>query len=90
MPVLTDLFLLSFLSLVDTINALPSCLALSDLLSGRQVDDVVEYIPSLWELCFKARDDIKESVRQAADAACRTLSKVNVHVMAFAVSVDVM
>ena len=41
------------------------------------MDDVIDYIPTLWELCFKARDDIKESVRQAADAACRTLSKVS-------------
>ena len=36
-----------------------SCMALSDLLSGRSVDDMLESIPRLWELCFRARDDIK-------------------------------
>lgn len=57
-----------------------SCMALSDLLSGRSVDDMLESIPKLWELCFRARDDIKESVRQAAEIACRTLSKVSIRV----------
>ncbi|XP_078353041.1 LOW QUALITY PROTEIN: proteasome adapter and scaffold protein ECM29-like [Oculina patagonica] len=57
-----------------------SCMALSDLLSGRSVDDMLESIPRLWELCFRARDDIKESVRQAAEVACRTLSKVSIRV----------
>lgn len=57
-----------------------SCMALSDLLSGRSVDDMLKSIPRLWELCFRARDDIKESVRQAAEVACRTLSKVSIRV----------
>lgn len=57
-----------------------SCMALSDLLSGRSVDDMLESLPRLWELCFRARDDIKESVRQAAEVACRTLSKVSIRV----------
>lgn len=34
-------------------------MALSDLLSGRSVDDMLESLPRLWELCFRARDDIK-------------------------------
>ena len=34
-------------------------MALSDLLSGRSVDDMLESIPRLWELCFRVRDDIK-------------------------------
>ena len=34
-------------------------MALSDLLSGRSVDDMLESMPRLWELCFRARDDIK-------------------------------
>ncbi|CAH3027447.1 unnamed protein product [Porites evermanni] len=57
-----------------------SCMALSDLLSGRSVDDMLESIPRLWELCFRTRDDIKETVRQAAEVACRTLSKVSIRV----------
>lgn len=40
--------------------------------------DVADYLPSLWELCLKARDDIKETVRKAADVACRALHKVTV------------
>ena len=36
-----------------------SCMALSDLLSGRSVEDVLDSLPKLWELCFRARDDIK-------------------------------
>ncbi|XP_063962407.1 proteasome adapter and scaffold protein ECM29-like isoform X1 [Lytechinus pictus] len=57
-------------------NRESSCLALSDLLRGRNVDDVVESLPELWEKCFLVLDDIKESVRKAAEAACRSLSKV--------------
>ena len=34
-------------------------MALSDLLSGRTLDDMLESIPRLWELCFRVRDDIK-------------------------------
>ena len=37
-------------------------MALSDLLSGRSVDDMLESLPRLWELCFRARDDIKVNV----------------------------
>jgi len=36
-----------------------SCLALNDLLRGRPLDDIVEFLPSLWEICFRVRDDIK-------------------------------
>ncbi|XP_044163962.1 proteasome adapter and scaffold protein ECM29-like isoform X2 [Acropora millepora] len=57
-----------------------SCMALSDLLSGRSVDDMLESLPRLWELSFRARDDIKESVRQSAEVACRTLSKVSIRI----------
>nr|XP_054765332.1 proteasome adapter and scaffold protein ECM29-like [Lytechinus pictus] len=57
-------------------NRESSCLALSDLLRGRNVDDIVESLPELWEKCFLVLDDIKESVRKAAEAACRSLSKV--------------
>ncbi|XP_071482799.1 proteasome adapter and scaffold protein ECM29-like, partial [Diadema antillarum] len=56
-------------------NRESSCLALSDLLRGRNVDDIVDYLPELWEKCFLVLDDIKESVRKAAESSCRSLSK---------------
>ena len=36
-----------------------SCLALGDLLTVSQLDDVVPYLPDLWEMCLKVLDDIK-------------------------------
>ncbi|XP_038067101.1 proteasome adapter and scaffold protein ECM29-like [Patiria miniata] len=59
-------------------NRESSCLAVSDLLRGRNVDSIVESLPELWEACLKVLDDIKESVRKAAEAACRSLSKVSI------------
>ncbi|CAG5117500.1 unnamed protein product, partial [Candidula unifasciata] len=55
-----------------------SCLAVSNLLRGRVLDDVVDDMPELWEICLRVRDDIKESVRLAADQACKMLSKVSI------------
>ncbi|XP_005102218.1 proteasome adapter and scaffold protein ECM29 [Aplysia californica] len=57
-----------------------SCLAVSDLLRGRALDDIIDDLPQLWETCLRVRDDIKESVRNAADSACTTLSKVSVKI----------
>ena len=56
-----------------------SCIALADFLRGRgaALDDVITYLPNLWESCFRVLDDIKESVRKAAEIACRALSKVS-------------
>ncbi|XP_034043433.1 proteasome adapter and scaffold protein ECM29 [Thalassophryne amazonica] len=53
-----------------------SCLALNDLIHGRQADDLIEHLAEMWETLFRALDDIKESVRKAADLALKTLSKV--------------
>ncbi|KAM8960529.1 proteasome adapter and scaffold protein ECM29 [Pelodytes ibericus] len=53
-----------------------SCLALNDLLRGRQLDDVTDKLPDIWETLFRVQDDIKESVRKAAELALKTLSKV--------------
>ncbi|MFT7807466.1 proteasome-associated protein ECM29 homolog [Arapaima gigas] len=53
-----------------------SCLALNDLLRGRPMDDVIDKLAEMWETLFRVRDDIKESVRKAADLALKTLSKV--------------
>ncbi|XP_031233380.1 proteasome adapter and scaffold protein ECM29 isoform X3 [Mastomys coucha] len=53
-----------------------SCLALNDLLRGRPLDDVIDKLPEMWETLFRVQDDIKESVRKAAELALKTLSKV--------------
>ncbi|MEE6507890.1 hypothetical protein FKM82_017224 [Ascaphus truei] len=53
-----------------------SCLALSDLLRGRQLEGVVDKLPEIWETLFRVQDDIKESVRKAAELALKNLSKV--------------
>ncbi|MBN3306147.1 ECM29 protein, partial [Amia calva] len=53
-----------------------SCLALNDLIRGRQLDDIIDQLPEIWETLFRVRDDIKESVRKAADLTLKTLSKV--------------
>ncbi|XP_072904697.1 proteasome adapter and scaffold protein ECM29 [Hemitrygon akajei] len=53
-----------------------SCLGMSEILRGRKVDEIIDRIPEIWETLFRVRDDIKESVRKAADQALKTLSKV--------------
>ncbi|XP_076347189.1 proteasome adapter and scaffold protein ECM29 [Tachypleus tridentatus] len=55
-----------------------SCYAVSDLMRGRDLTEVIGYLPSLWETLFLVRDDIKESVRNAAESALKVLSKVSV------------
>ncbi|XP_061192483.1 proteasome adapter and scaffold protein ECM29-like [Saccostrea echinata] len=57
-----------------------SCLAVNDLLRGRPLDDVVDQLPELWETCLRVRDDIKETVRNAADLACRSLSRASIKI----------
>ncbi|XP_033738890.1 proteasome adapter and scaffold protein ECM29-like [Pecten maximus] len=57
-----------------------SCLAVNDLLRGRPLDDIVDLLPELWESCLRVRDDIKESVRNAADLACRCLSRASIKI----------
>uniref|UniRef100_A0A4W4F4J8 Ecm29 proteasome adaptor and scaffold n=1 Tax=Electrophorus electricus TaxID=8005 RepID=A0A4W4F4J8_ELEEL len=53
-----------------------SCLALNDLIRGKQADDIIDQLSEMWETLFRVLDDIKESVRKAADLALKTLSKV--------------
>ncbi|XP_072318992.1 proteasome adapter and scaffold protein ECM29 [Eucyclogobius newberryi] len=53
-----------------------SCLALNDLIRGRQADDLTDHLAEMWETLFRVLDDIKESVRKAADLTLKTLSKV--------------
>ena len=42
--------------------SLHSCVALRDLLVGRQAIEVVDYLAQLWELCLKVRDDVKVNI----------------------------
>lgn len=56
-----------------------SCAAITDLVQGRQLAQIEPYLEKLWEMCFRALDDIKDSVRQAATQTCRSLTKLTVH-----------
>ncbi|KAI8875721.1 ARM repeat-containing protein, partial [Backusella circina FSU 941] len=56
-----------------------SCAAITDLVQGRQLTQIEPYLERLWQMCFRALDDIKDSVRQAATATCRSLTKLTVH-----------
>uniref|UniRef100_A0A8C5D594 Ecm29 proteasome adaptor and scaffold n=1 Tax=Gouania willdenowi TaxID=441366 RepID=A0A8C5D594_GOUWI len=53
-----------------------SCLALNDLIRGHSADDLIDHLAEIWETLFRVLDDIKESVRKAADLTLKTLSKV--------------
>jgi proteasome component ECM29 len=55
-----------------------SCSALSDLLQGRQLNQIEVYMKELWTMCFRALDDIKESVRKAAFLTAKTLTNMTV------------
>ncbi|KAJ8000530.1 hypothetical protein DPEC_G00181070 [Dallia pectoralis] len=53
-----------------------ACMALNDLIRGRNADDLIDHLAEIWESLFRVLDDIKESVRKAADLTLKTLSKV--------------
>ena len=55
-------------------NRESSCLALADLLRGRTLENALEKMSPLWSTLFRVVDDIKESVRKAAQTALRALS----------------
>ncbi|KAI8374250.1 proteasome stabiliser-domain-containing protein [Radiomyces spectabilis] len=56
-----------------------SCIAVTDLVQGRQLSQIEPYLEQLWCMCFRTLDDIKGSVRQAATQTCRQLTKLTVH-----------
>ena len=56
-----------------------SCAAVTDLVQGRQLAQIEPYLERLWKMCFRALDDIKESVRRAATQTCKQLTKLTVH-----------
>ena len=43
-----------------------SCLALNDLIRGRQAEDLIEYLAEIWETLFRVLDDIKVRLLQLA------------------------
>ncbi|KAI9279213.1 armadillo-type protein [Umbelopsis sp. AD052] len=55
-----------------------SCRAVTDILAGRHLYQLEPYLEVLWKMCFRALDDVKESVRQAALATCKNLSRLTV------------
>ena len=54
------------------------CGAIADVLRGRRWDEIGEFMVRLWQMSFRAIDDIKESVRVAGEATIRRLSKCTV------------
>eukprot|EP01114_Cavostelium_apophysatum_P005403 TRINITY_DN1633_c0_g5_i1.p1 TRINITY_DN1633_c0_g5~~TRINITY_DN1633_c0_g5_i1.p1 ORF type:complete len:992 (-),score=360.72 TRINITY_DN1633_c0_g5_i1:43-3018(-) len=48
--------------------------AVADILQGRDFDDLKEYLEELWLRIFRVLDDVKESVRKAANLSLKTLS----------------
>lgn len=51
---------------MDLMCFLSSCLALNDLIRGRQADDLIEHLREIWETLFRVLDDIKVSVQMIA------------------------
>lgn len=52
-----------------------SCHALTDLLRRQSAAKAIHRIKEIWTTLFRVRDDIKESVRQAAEKTLHALSK---------------
>ncbi|KAL0086564.1 proteasome stabiliser-domain-containing protein [Phycomyces blakesleeanus] len=56
-----------------------SCAAVTDIVQGRQLAQIQPYLEPLWRMSFRALDDIKGSVRQAATQTCKSLTRLTVH-----------
>ncbi|KAF3545684.1 hypothetical protein DY000_02010565 [Brassica cretica] len=57
-----------------------SCLALADIIQGRKFDQVGEHLKRLWIAAFRAMDDIKETVRNAGDKLCRSVTSLTIRI----------
>ena len=53
-----------------------SCAAISDLVSGRDIEKLEGYLDEIWKVAFRVLDDVKETVRIAAMKLCRTLTNM--------------
>eukprot|EP01135_Chromosphaera_perkinsii_P004716 Nk52_evm27s294 gene=Nk52_evmTU27s294 len=57
-----------------------SCLALKDLVNGRQWEEKIhKRLDEIWELALRVLDDVKETVRTAAESLCKTLSNYSIN-----------
>jgi len=54
-----------------------SCSALSDLLTGKTMEEVYPYLPELWDRTFRVCDDSKDTVRAAAFGCLKTVGNVS-------------
>ena len=55
-----------------------SSAALADIISGRPPAVVRPFLAEMWRMVLRAMDDIKETVRTAADRAGRTLASISI------------
>ena len=53
-----------------------SCNAIANLVQGQPVEKYVKYLGRTWVLCLKVMDDMKNSVREAAEGLARTLTGI--------------
>ncbi|KAI1007957.1 Proteasome component [Podosphaera aphanis] len=53
-----------------------SCAALADLVQGREFEKYENYLDEIWRVAFKALDDIKGSVREAAQSLSIALTNI--------------
>ena len=54
-------------------NRQSSAGALSDVLSGRTFKEIEPHLESVWNVCLRLIDDIKETVRIAGEGLCRSV-----------------
>ncbi|KAK4005791.1 hypothetical protein OUZ56_010915 [Daphnia magna] len=73
-PILDDL--LTHLTSNLWRNRESSCMGLADLLRGRTLENALDKLVPIWSTLFRVVDDIKESVRKAAQTALRAISKM--------------
>uniref|UniRef100_A0A1D1XKS2 Proteasome-associated protein ECM29 n=1 Tax=Anthurium amnicola TaxID=1678845 RepID=A0A1D1XKS2_9ARAE len=75
-PIVEDLLLHSGSRLWRSREA--SCLALADIIQGRNFDQVAKHLKQLWTAAFRAMDDIKETVRNSGHSLHRAVSSLTV------------
>ena len=51
---------------------------MSDILNGREISTIEPYLAEIWKMCFRALDDIKESVSKAGLSTCKNLITMTV------------
>eukprot|EP00002_Diphylleia_rotans_P027784 TRINITY_DN5582_c0_g1_i1.p1 TRINITY_DN5582_c0_g1~~TRINITY_DN5582_c0_g1_i1.p1 ORF type:complete len:1767 (+),score=261.55 TRINITY_DN5582_c0_g1_i1:43-5343(+) len=57
-----------------------SCMGLADILLGRKFEEVEPYLPQLWQMTYRAMDDVKETVRKAGQTAARAVASFSLRV----------